>query len=90
MELAGRDLKTGVAGDDVRELHTELSSLGYAVPPEEQQGSSFGAGTDATVRQFQAAQPQTGIVDAATAAALHNAATRIMPHGVGKWRISVS
>jgi hypothetical protein len=64
--------KAGVAGDDVRELHAELSILDYAVPPAEQQGSSFGAGTDAAVRQFQAAQslPQTGIVDAATATAL--------------------
>ncbi len=69
------DLKTGVSGDDVRELHAELNSLGFGVPQGEQQGSSFGAATDAAVREFQIAQslPVTGVVDPATAAALGSA-----------------
>jgi Neuraminidase-like domain/Putative peptidoglycan binding domain/Salmonella virulence plasmid 28.1kDa A protein len=72
VNLAGRDLKTGDSGDDVRELHTELNSLGYTVPQSDQQGASFGAGTNAAVRQFQTdhSLPATGTVDTATAAAL--------------------
>ena len=72
MKFAGRDLKTGVSGDDVRQLHADLDNLGYAIPRPEQQESSFADGTDAAVRQFQTARslPSTGIVDAATAEAL--------------------
>jgi outer membrane biosynthesis protein TonB len=72
VNLAGRDLKTGDSGDDVRELHTELNSLGYTVPQSDQQGASFGAGTNAAVRQFQTdhSLPATGTVDTATAAAM--------------------
>jgi peptidoglycan hydrolase-like protein with peptidoglycan-binding domain len=74
MTLPPRDLNAGSSGDDVRDLQANLVSLGYAVPPAEQQGSSFAAGTEAAVRQFQTTQslPVTGVVDAATASALRS------------------
>ncbi len=72
MILSGRELKQGSSGADIGQLHSALAQLGYAVPAAEQQGSSFGAGTQAAVEQFQTAHslPVTGVVDAATAAAM--------------------
>jgi peptidoglycan hydrolase-like protein with peptidoglycan-binding domain len=72
MILQGRNLQQGLTGPDVAELQTELTELSYTVPAAEQTASNFGQGTLAGVQQFQTAQglPTTGIVDAATAAAL--------------------
>lgn len=75
MNLQGRNLTQGLIGSDVAELQTELAQLSYAVPAAEQANSSFGPGTLASVQKFQTDQglPPTGIVDAATAAALSTA-----------------
>src|ERR1035441_4980496 len=75
MNLQGRNLTQGLIGSDIAELQTELAQLSYAVPAAEQANSSFGPGTLAAVQKFQTDQglPPTGIVDAATAAALSTA-----------------
>jgi hypothetical protein len=72
MTLQGRSLQQGLTGADVAQLQTELADLSYTIPAPDQTASSFGAGTLAAVQQFQTASglPSTGIVDAATAAAL--------------------
>src|SRR5271157_6017445 len=79
MTLQGRNLTQGLTGPDVAELQTELAQLSYTVPAAEQANSSFGPGTLAAVQKFQTGQelPVTGIVDAATAAAL---STTIQPN----------
>jgi hypothetical protein len=75
MDLHGSELKKGVNGTGVTELHSDLGALGFAVPPAERSGSSFGSGTLAAVGKFQKGHglPVTGVVDAATAAALSHA-----------------
>src|SRR5262249_3663413 len=75
MDLQGRNLSEGLSGADVAELQKELGELGLSVPATEQGAVSLGAGTAAVVRQFQGAQgiQTTGVVDAATAAALGQA-----------------
>jgi len=72
MNLQGRDLQHGLTGGDVAEVQAELNQLSYTIPAAEQQATNFGDGTLAAVKQFQADQalPTTGVVDAATAAAL--------------------
>jgi peptidoglycan hydrolase-like protein with peptidoglycan-binding domain len=75
MILQGRNLQQGLTGTDVLALQTELVQLGYAIPANEQQGSSFDQGTRDAVLQFQTAHglAATGVVDATTAAALGDA-----------------
>jgi hypothetical protein len=69
------NLKLDQRGDDVRALHSELQLLGIAVPEGERQQGLFGPGTREAIVRFQTEQglPATGIVDAATAAALETA-----------------
>src|SRR6266487_1549398 len=43
----------GSQGEEVRQLHKVLHTLGYPIPPTEVQGSIFGEGTQEVVRQFQ-------------------------------------
>jgi peptidoglycan hydrolase-like protein with peptidoglycan-binding domain len=66
------NLKLDQRGDDVRALHTETELLGIAVPDAERQQGHFGPGTRDAVTRFQTAHglPATGIVDAATVAAI--------------------
>ena len=70
------DLATGAAGDAVRQLQQQLKAAGFS--PGAVDGK-FGAHTAQAVRAFQKASslPQTGAVDATTAAALAQAPTAI-------------
>ncbi len=72
MILQGRNLTQGLTGSDVATLQTELTQLGYTVPPTEIQANQFGAGTLAAVQQAQAAAgvATSGTVDTGTASAL--------------------
>jgi peptidoglycan hydrolase-like protein with peptidoglycan-binding domain len=72
MTVFTRNLSVGVTGSDVSDLQRELAQVGLAVPAGEQQASSFGPGTNSAVVQFQTTHglQATGIVDAATSAAL--------------------
>ena len=47
MQLQGRELTSGMQGDDVRLLQTELGQLGFEIPPDEQEEGLFGPGTEA-------------------------------------------
>ena len=73
MQLQGRDLTTGLRGDDVKLLHSELMQLGFLIPREEVTGGLFGRETAAEVKRFQVSHrlPETGIVDAITATAIN-------------------
>jgi len=66
-------LKKGMKGDDVKDLQERLSELGYDLSPYGADGD-FGALTDSRVREFQAVQTPSlvvdGVVGAATRAAL--------------------
>jgi hypothetical protein len=72
MTLQGRDLKQDLTGNDVRMLHADLIHLGLTVPDAELQKGLFGPGTQSVVLAFQRqlGMSPTGVVDAATAAAL--------------------
>jgi hypothetical protein len=69
MELQGRNLSTGLQGDDVKLLQTELQKLGYELPETERQRATFGEKTRDIVQAFQKSNnlATTGVVDAATA-----------------------
>jgi peptidoglycan hydrolase-like protein with peptidoglycan-binding domain len=75
MNLQGRNLQQNLTGDDVRLLHTELGLLNppFIIPETERQPGLFGPATLAAVQNFQKAHSitVTGIVDAATAAAIN-------------------
>ena len=75
MDLQGRNLSQDLSGADVAELQKTLGELGLSVPAAEQSAAGFGAGRSAAVMKFQGAQgiQVTGVVDAATAAALGRA-----------------
>ena len=77
MNLSSRNLASDMQGDDVMQLHSELRRLGFSIPEEEVRRASFGAGTRQVVLAVQQAArlPQTGVVDAATAAAIGEAVT---------------
>lgn len=67
-------LKKGSKGETVRELQEDLLSLGYKLPKYGADGD-FGSETEKAVKEFQSAVglPVTGIVDAATLAAIDTA-----------------
>jgi hypothetical protein len=73
MKLQGRNLSTGLRGDDVKLLHSELLQLGFLIPREELTGGLFGRETAAEVKRFQVSHrlSATGIVDAITAVAIN-------------------
>ena len=73
MILQGRNLTQGFTGADVSALQSELTQLGYTIPPAETQASQFGASTLAAVQNLQATKglAASGIVDAATVDALN-------------------
>jgi len=75
MQLQGRNLRAGVAGDDVATLHEHLGALGFDIPENERRERAFGVGTAAAVAAFQQAHGllDTAMVDAATAASLGRA-----------------
>ena len=72
-------LSVGAFGDDAASLHGRLRSHGYDVSSDEVDRRFFGPGTRAVLQQFQTDHdlPSTGVVDAATSAAL--AASPIAP-----------
>ncbi len=75
MRLRGRELRAGMAGEDVTELHHDLARLGYRLPGQETRDSILGAATARAVEMFQQAHslPITGVVEARTAQALTQA-----------------
>ncbi|RPI86692.1 MAG: peptidoglycan-binding protein, partial [Planctomycetaceae bacterium] len=79
MKLQGRNLSSGLSGDDVRLLHRFLQQLRFAIPDRERLSGSFGPGTLDAVRRFQASQQLTvtGIVDELTVAAMNRELTRV-------------
>jgi peptidoglycan hydrolase-like protein with peptidoglycan-binding domain len=76
MRLSGPDLRAGMAGAQVADLHAELLQLGLAVPEAERGARVFGVGTAQAVASFQKAHGlrDTAVVDQNTAAALGLAA----------------
>lgn len=68
MKLQGRNISSGMQGDDVKLLQAELQQLGYAVPTTELASAVFGAGTYDAVGSFQSKNelPVTNMVDATT------------------------
>ena len=69
-------LSLNAQGDQVKTVQANLAKVGLTVPPTETAASTLGAGTAATIKQFQAASnlPVTGSVDTVTGAMLANTA----------------
>ena len=69
-------LSLNAQGDQVKTVQANLAKVGLIVPPTETAAATLGAGTAATIKQFQAANklPVTGSVDTVTGAMLTNAA----------------
>ena len=82
MRLQGRNLRVGLTGPDVTELHRELLALGYPVPDAERRDGVFGLATASMVAAFQRARGllDTAVVDADTAAMLDRAAAEQEPN----------
>lgn len=55
MVIEKSQLQPGAIGESVNHLHQRLALLGFEVPRDELQGDRYGSGTEAAVRQFQAA-----------------------------------
>src|SRR3954471_7331284 len=72
IEFDQAQLKLGMTGASITNLHRQLVLLGIQVPSEELQDDRFGLGTEAVIRSFQVENglPMTGVVDDATARAL--------------------
>src|SRR2546429_2164010 len=70
MRLSDRNLRAGMAGEDVAELHQELSARGYQIPDSEGTDHICGVVTAGAVAHFQKAHGlwDTAVVDANTAA----------------------
>ncbi len=65
--------KPGMTGESITQLHQRLVLLGFELPADELEEDRYGPGTEAAVRQFQAANGLAtvdGRVDAATARGL--------------------
>jgi hypothetical protein len=62
-------------GDQVKTIQTGLAKVGFTIPTTETSQSTYGVGTAAAVKQFQAQAnlPVTGVIDATTQAMLTNA-----------------
>ena len=76
MPVLSPTLRLNAQGDQVKTVQTGLMQVGLTVPATETSQSTFGLGTAAAVKQFQAQAhlPVTGIIDATTQAMLTNAA----------------
>jgi len=81
MKLQGRNLSSGMHGDEMKLLQRELQQLGYPVPTAEIASASFGANTYDAVCSFQAKNglPITNIVDRATADKINAVVGRLNP-----------
>jgi hypothetical protein len=88
MNLEGRDLRPGLTGQDVTNLHDALAAAGETVLAPERESRTFGPGTQKAVESFQRSQqmPLTGIVDPATAEKLTQAGIARGPIGDGGLR----
>jgi peptidoglycan hydrolase-like protein with peptidoglycan-binding domain len=77
MPILTPSLGLAAQGDQVKTVQTGLTKVGFTIPAAETTQSTFGAGTAAAVKQFQAQAhlPVTGVIDATTAAMLNNAVT---------------
>ena len=75
MNMKGHNLKLGLRGDPVSRIHEQLAALNYKIPAVEFKKSNFGKSTQEAVKKFQFEHhlEVTGIVDAATKAALETA-----------------
>ncbi len=73
MNLPGRTLSLGTIGNDVETLHHSLRQLGYSIDEDEVDKRRYDTSTLRAVMAFQKARHlvMTGIVDDATAAAMH-------------------
>jgi hypothetical protein len=73
MKLKGRDLASGLVGEDVKLLQFELALLGFSISEDEVASASFGRETLAAVRRFQKSRDLvvTGVVDQITAVAIN-------------------
>ena len=89
MKLQGRNLTTGLKGQDVALLQSELAALHFSIASTEISDTSFGTATRQAVIDFQKAQglPTTGIVDEATATRIN--ATLAEAQGAAQ-RIAIS
>lgn len=69
MQLKNRVLMVRRSGDDVKELQSELTALGFDVPEDEISRAFFGQGTRDAVYKFQQDNglPASGIVNQETA-----------------------
>ena len=83
MRLSGQNLHAGMSGDEVAELHSELTRLGFTIPEGEQRDQTFGVGTAQAVTAFRTAHGLAGpaVVDRRTAAALTHAVAALSPNG---------
>lgn len=72
MIIGQTQFQVGTTGEPITNLHRRLALHGIAVPADEVQDDRFGAGTEAAICLFQAANglPSHGIVDDVTARAL--------------------
>ena len=75
MPVVNSPLSLAAQGDQVKTVQTSLTKVGFTIPTTETSKSTFGAGTAAAVKQFQAQAhlPVTGVVDATAQAMLTNA-----------------
>jgi Tc toxin complex TcA C-terminal TcB-binding domain/Neuraminidase-like domain/Putative peptidoglycan binding domain len=73
LTVATAPLSLGLQGDDVARLQRALQTLGRNVPLAETQANLFGPSTTAVLKALQAdlGMPATGVVDAATVAAIN-------------------
>src|SRR5262245_9050633 len=76
MLVSSPPLSVTAEGDQVKTIQTNLAKIGFTIPAGETNQTTFGAGTEAAVNQFQAEAhlPVTGLIDAVTEAMLTNAA----------------
>lgn len=76
MPVLNPPLGLAAQGEQVETAQTSLSKVGYTIPAAEASQNTFGMGTAAAVRQFQAEAhlPVTGLIDATTQAMLTHAA----------------
>ncbi|MEX5215457.1 MAG: neuraminidase-like domain-containing protein [Nitrospiraceae bacterium] len=81
MNLQGRNLNEGLAGDDVAVLQQELTQLRFTIARPEIDRKFFGATTKQAVLDFQQRHglPATGIVDEATARRINAEVDRLGP-----------
>jgi peptidoglycan hydrolase-like protein with peptidoglycan-binding domain len=76
MLVSSPPLSLVTQSDQVKTVQNNLTKVGFTIPATESGQGTFGAGTVAAVKEFQAQAglPVTGLIDAVTQAMLNNAA----------------